>query len=157
MALPLTPTMPPAPRPSVREDLAWGVRQGAFYAAAFSVLGVLGYAFGNSGFRADVQARVFGCLAVYWVTGALGGLLVGASRRWLGRLGVALAAGAAVGVLFAMACVVLGEGPRALLDRGMWAAGGCTGIFLGVLCAALRWHRWRSAGVPGAEAGAPVA
>lgn len=127
------------------------MRQGLFFAAAFTTLGAVGWVLGDADLRAGVRQHLAGLLAFYWVGGALGGALVGACRPAMRRRGAAVLLGALVGTLLIAVIAAWSMGAGALADWRVWclaaAFGGPTGAGSG-------WTMWGQARRPGAPPGA---
>lgn len=154
-----TPAATAAPRGEPRAwraDLTWGARQGAFFAAGFTALGVVGWLLGGPDLRADVRAHWAGTLAIYWGGGTLAGLLVGACRPRLHRRGAALLLGAVIGTGFMVAIVAWSVGTAGLTRPFGWYLAVGVGAPLGVACAWNVWQRSRPGLSPAGDA-APAA
>lgn len=139
--MPLRPE-PLGSSPAVASSsVAWGMRQGAFFAAGFTLLATVGWLIGGPTLRSSLADHAAGVLAIHWGTGLAAGALVGLLRRRLHRRRVALLVGALIGTAFMLEFVLWSLGWRGLAAPGAWAIAAAAGAPLG---SATAWSFWRS-------------
>ena len=99
-------------RASLRSDVAWGIRIGAFVAGVFS-LWVIGLSIvrGTTQFE-QYGMTTWGIVSTYFAAAAVAGAVVGLLRPWARTRGGAAAVGAVAGVIVYAAISVAMDGWR---------------------------------------------
>ena len=115
----------------IARDLRWGLGNGLFYAAGFSVLVLILALLRGSTDYPEYGTTTWRIIRVYFAAGLLGGLLVGWMRPFTSRRWGAIAVGALIGVVVYGSAMLATDMPASAVPFIALVAGVPMGALLG--------------------------